>query len=320
MRLFLHSRIAIKAKYALYKLIGLSPAAARRLDLYLSRRAYRRAYGAEPNLASPVLYGEKITVRKLFDQRPIFRQLADKLQMRELVARKLGETYLPQLLAVHERFDDIDFDRLPDKFVIKPNHGTHWILVVEDKRTFDRSAARATVEGWMKTNYYVNSREVFYRDVKPKIMIEECLEEASGAPVIDYKFWVFDGVVRLIAVAWRESTTANRQAAMFDRDGTLLPVQIEFTNSTFRKGQPVASPATAEASAASAMLPANIATLMAIAEKVGDGFDFIRVDLYSPAGRILVGELTSLPGGGVRPYEPIEFERLFGSFWKQVLS
>ena len=318
--MFLHSPLWTKAKYALYRVIGLSPAAARHLDLYLSRRAYRKAYGAEPNLASPALYGEKITARKLFDQRPIFRQLADKLQMREFVVRKLGEAYLPRLLAVHDRFDEIDFDRLPQKFVIKPNHGTHWILVVEDKETLDRSAARTMVEGWMKTNYYVNSREVFYRDVKPKIMIEECLEEASGAPVIDYKFWVFDGVVRLIAVAWRERVNANRQAAMFDREGKVLPVQIEFTNSTFKKGQPVVSPATAETSAARAMLPANTATLMAIAEKVGDGFDFIRVDLYSPAGRILVGELTSLSGGGVRPYEPIEFERLFGSYWKQVLS
>ena len=315
----LRSQLATKAKYALYKLIGLSPAGARHLDLYLSRRAYRRAYGIEPDFANPILYGEKIVVRKLFDQRPIFRQLADKLQMRAYVTNKLGEEYLPRLFGVYERFDEIDFDRLPDKFVIKPNHGTHWILVVEDKRALDRAAARRLVQRWMKTNYYVNSREVFYRDVKPRIMIEECLEEESGKPVIDYKFWIFDGVMQLSAVAQRKSVTANREAAMFDRDGHELPVQIEFTNSTFKKGQPVVPPVTARAGPRPA-LPANVATLARIAEKLGEGFDFIRVDLYSPGGRILVGELTSLPGGGVRPYEPIEYERMFGSYWKQVLS
>ena len=106
---------------------------------------------------------------------------------------------------------------------------------------------------------------------------------------------------------------------MFDRDGHELPVQIEFTNSTFKKGQPVVPPVTASTGPRPA-LPANVATLTRIAEKLGEGFDFIRVDLYSPGGRILVGELTSLPGGGVRPYEPIEYERMFGRYWKQVLS
>ena len=159
----------------------------------------------------------------------------------------------------------------------------------------------------------MSSREVFYRDVKPRIMIEECLEEPCGAPVIDYKFWIFDGVMR------RRTVNSNREAAMFDREGRELPVQIEFTNSTFKKGQAIAPPPAVSAGPRP-VLPANVATLTRIAEKLGEGFDFIRVDLYSPGGRVLVGELTSLPGGGVRPYEPIEFERVLGGYWKQVLS
>src|SRR5689334_1274774 len=237
MALFLRAPIRTKAKIALYRLIGLSPAAARHLDLYLSRRAYRKAYGAEPNLAKPVLFGEKMTVRKLFDERPIFRLLADKLQMREFVATKLGETCLPRLLAVHERFDEIDFDSLPEKFVIKANHGSHWFIVVDDKDALDRSAARAKVQGWMTSNYYVNSREVFYRDIKPRIMIEECLEEASGAPVIDYKLFTFDGVVKFICVSRRSTVTAGREVAFFDRGYRLLPIRIEFGDSVYKKGK-----------------------------------------------------------------------------------
>ena len=320
MALFLRAPIRTKAKIALYRLIGLSPAAARHLDLYLSRRAYRKAYGTEPDLNNPVLFGEKMTVRKLFDQRPIFRQLSDKLEMRSFVAGKLGEAYLPRLLAVHDRFDEIDFDRLPDKFVIKANHGSHWVIVVDDKKVLDRSAARAKVGGWMKTNYYVNSREVFYRDIKPRIMIEECLEEASGAPVIDYKLFTFDGVVKFICVSRRSTVTAGRDVAFFDRDYRLLPIRIEFGDSVYKKRRrPEAGPS-AGPQAPHPILPSNVDRLIEIAEALAQGFDHIRVDLYSPGGHILVGELTSLSNGGVHPYEPVEYERLLGDCWNLVLS
>ncbi len=320
MGLSLRSPVWTKAKYALYRLIGLTPATARYLDLYLSRRAYRKAFGNDPDLSNPVLFGEKMTVRKLFDRRPIFRQLADKLQMREFVARKLGEAFLPRLLAVHDRFDDIDFDSLPKKFVIKANHGSHWVIVVEDKGALDRRAARATVRGWMKMNYYVNSREVFYRDVKPRIMIEECLEEASGAPVLDYKLFTFDGVVKFICVSRRSTVTAGREVAFFNRDYRLLPIRVEFGDSMYKKGKRPEPGASARPQASHPILPTNIDRLIEIAEALAQGFDHIRVDLYSPGGRILVGELTSLSNGGVHAYEPIEYERLLGDCWNLVLS
>ena len=121
----------------------------------------------------------------------------DHVLARDLAAGKIGAQYLPKLLAVCERFEDIDFDRLPDKFVIKANHGTHWVLLVENKAALDRTAARNLVNGWLKTDYYVNSREFFYKNIKPRIMIEEFLQEASGEPLIDYRFFVFDGVRKL---------------------------------------------------------------------------------------------------------------------------
>ena len=320
MALFFRAPIRTKAKIALYRLIGLSPAAARHLDLYLSRRAYRKAYGTEPNLANPVLFGEKMTVRKLFDRRPIFRQLADKLQARDYVARKIGEAHLPELLAVCQRFDEIDFARLPDKFVIKANHGSHWVIVVDDKNSLDRDAARATVQGWMKSNYYVNSREVFYRDVKPRIMIEECLKEPSGAPVIDYKLFTFAGVVKFICVSRRSTVTAGREVAFFDRDYRLLPIRIEFGDSVYKKRKrPEPGPST-KPHTSHPILPSNVERLIEVAETLAQGFDHIRVDLYNPGGRILVGELTSLSNGGVHPYEPVEYERLLGDCWNLVLS
>lgn len=318
--MILRSPVATKAKLELYKLIGLSPAAARLLDVYLSRRAFRKAFGRNPDFSHPVLFGEKVIVRKLFDRREIFRQMADKLWVRDFIVGRLGESFVPRLYAVCRRFEEIDFDRLPEKFVIKPNHGTHWVLFVEDKKTLDKVAARRLVNGWMKTNYYVNSREIFYKDVQPRIMVEELLEEAPGVPVIDYKFFAFDGVTRFISVALRKSVTANREAALFDRAYREIPVTVEFANSVYKKVQPGNPAQTGETSKSSISLPPNIDEMVKIADGLAQGFDFIRVDLYSPGGRILVGELTSLPAGGVRPFEPLTYERQFGDYWKQVLS
>ena len=204
-------------KLALYRLVGLSATAERRLDLYLSRRAYRKAHGREPDLEHPVLLSEKITARKLFDRRAIFSTLADKLLTRGFVAERIGNRFLPELYFVCDRFEEIDFDRLPDRFVIKANHGSHWVLFVEDKKAFDKAAGGKLVRRWMRTNYYVNSREAFYRSIKRKILVEEFLEESSGAPVIDYKFFVYDGVAKYFSISTRRSVKGERAAAFFDR-------------------------------------------------------------------------------------------------------
>ncbi len=316
--LLLGSPFATEAKYALYRLIGLSPAGARYLDLFLSRRAYRKAFGTQPDLVHPITFSEKITARKLFDQRQIFPLLADKLWVRDFVASRLGEQFLPRLYAACDRFEDVDIDCLPDKFVIKTNHGTHWIIIVDDKRSFDRMSARRLVDGWLKANYYINSREIFYKNVTPKVMAEECLEEESGAPVIDYKFYIFDGTMTFFTISWRESVDAQRKVTFFDRARRQLPVQVEFPNSAFKRGQAPSQGGTGPSQQPA--LPSNLDSLIGTAELIGKGFDFIRVDLYSPGGRVLVGELTSLPNGGIRPFDPPEYDRIFGEDWRLVLS
>ena len=299
-------------KIPLYRLIGLNPWAARRLDIYLSLRAYRKAFGKNPNLAQPSLFSEKVMARRLFDRRPVFSMLADKLLAREFAAERIGAQHLPRLLMVCERFEDIDFDRLPDKFVIKTNHGTHWVLFVEDKAALDRAAARRQVNRWLKTNYYVNSREFFYKNVKPMVMIEEFLEEDSGAPVLDYRFFVFDGVTKFFSIQQRRVVDGERAITRFTREFEKLPVPV--------------NSATLDATGAPAedslpvQFPPNMEQVFEIAAKLGQGFDFIRVDLYNPGGRILFGELTSLPMGGVRAFDPLICDRIFGQEWNLQLA
>jgi len=300
-------------KISLYRLIGLSARAERHLDVFLSRRAYRKAFGNDPNLEHPALFSEKVIARKLFDRRPVFSRIADKLLVREFVAERIGRQFLPEVYLVCNRFEQIDFDRLPDKFVIKTNHGSGWTLIVDNRETFDRAAAQKMFHRWMRANYYFHSREFFYKSINRKIMIEEFLQEASGAPAIDYRFYVYDGAPKFVQI--RTGAMNN----FYDRDCQKLPVKYRASSKeptpteAFRKNYHKRNP-TAEFT-----FPPNMDRLFDIAGNLGRGFDFIRVDLYNPSGKILTGELTSLPAGGVRPFDPPIYDRIFGETWNMTL-
>lgn len=253
-------------------------------------------------------------VRKLFDRRPIFHTLSDKLLVRNFIADRIGSRHLPGLLQICDRFEDIDFDGLPDKFVIKPNHGCRFIVLVDDKKKLDRAATRRRIRRWVRTDYYVMSREWFYKGIKRKILIEELLEETSGAPIIDYRFWVFDGVPRLCQVSCRQSTQGERTSAFYDMSCRRLPMRLILPSGP---SGPIGDESLPGANFA---FPPNTDEMIDIAARLGQGFDFIRVDLYDPGDKVLVGEMTSMSGGGVRPFDPPAYERLFGDYWKQVLS
>jgi hypothetical protein len=320
------SPVVMKPKLALFGLIGLNARAERKLDHYLACRTYRNAHGRYPDLAHPVLFSEKTTARKLFEQRPIFATLSDKLLSREFAAGRVGRQILPKLYGAYECFEDIDFGRLPERFVIKTNHGSHFVLIADGRKPFDRNSARRLVRRWMRTNYYDGSREKFYRYVDRKIMIEEFLEEPSGAPAIDYRFFVYDGVPRFFYVSFTPDVgaeeakafaeTGGHDLAFFDRACRRLPVRL------IMPGMPPATPAFFEnpGRLAAFAIPPNIEEMFDIAGKIGQGFDFLRIDMYNPAGRILFGEFTTLPGGGVRPFDPPTYDRIFGEPWNLKLS
>ncbi len=307
------ARARAAARIMLYRLIGLSPWAARRLDLFLPLRAYRRRFGRKPDLGQPVLFSEKVMVRRLFDRRPVFSLLADKLRAREFAAARIGAAYLPRLLMVCDRFEEIDFDRLPDRFVIKANHGAHWVLFVEDKAALDRNAARRTVNRWLKTSYYVASREYFYKDISPRIMVEEFLKEESGAPAIEYRLYTFGGKVKFFSIQRRLVTGEKPTIARFTRAGARLPDPVRLSLGAAIMAPAGALPGNVE-------FPANLDQILEIGDRLGQGFDFIRVDLYNPGGRIRFGEMTSLPMGGVLPFNPPICEQIFGQEWNLQLA
>jgi len=300
------------AKIWLYRAMGLNPATARWLDHYLTRRMYRRVFGREPDLANPILFSEKITARKLFERRPIFTTINDKLLVRDFVAERIGPQYLTRLYVTGERFEDIDFDSLPDAFVIKANHGCRWLTIVEDKSTFDRDKARRQAQGWLRDSYYLYSRERMYKDIKRRLLVEEYLRETSGDPATDYKLFAYDGVVHFLRVSKRLAG-GRRNAGFFDPAGNVIPAVGRSLSKSHQGGPPPAGAKPVE-------FPANFPQLAKVASDLARGFDFMRVDLYCPGGRILFGEMTPLPTGGVIALEPPEYDRIFGAPWKLSLN
>ena len=305
------SPIKDTAKIWFYRAMGLNAVTERWLDLFLTRRMYRRVFGREPDLVNPVLFSEKITARKLFERRPIFTTISDKLLVRDFVAGRIGAQHLTKLYVTGERFEDIDFDALPDQFVIKANHGCRWLALVEDKKSFDREKARRDFRRWLADSYYLYSRERMYKNIRRKVLVEEYLREASGDPAIDYKLFVYDGVVHFLRVSARR-IDGTRNFGFFDSTGQPMPV----IGRSLRKSHQSRPPPGAKP----VEFPANFAELAKIAAELGRGFDFMRVDLYCPSGRILFGEMTPLPTGGVIALEPPEYDRIFGAPWRLDLN
>lgn len=149
--------------------------------------------GKKLDLDNPRTYNEKIQWLKLYDSTPLKTRLADKYLVRDWVKEKIGEEYLVPLLGVWDSFDEIDFDALPQSFVLKANHGCGWNLIVKDKRLLDREDARRKFQTWMKLNFaYRNGLELHYMNIRPRIIAEAYLENDHD-DLNDYKVFCFGG-------------------------------------------------------------------------------------------------------------------------------
>jgi hypothetical protein len=241
---------------------------------------YREQTGRELDLSNPRTYDEKIQWSKLFDSTPIKTRLADKYLVRDWIKEKIGEKYLTKLYGVWDRFDDIDFDSLPDSFVLKTNHGSKFNYIVPDKSRFKKSDARWRFNIWMKINYaYSNGFEMHYRDIKPKIIAEEYLSVKSGE-LPDYKISCFGGKPYVIQFLTDRSSTIK--IAAYDSEWNKL--DLRFGAKADEIGRPK---------------PECLDEMVRVASILSEGFNFVRVDLYVlDDNSIRFGEMTFAPASG----------------------
>ena len=246
------------------------------------------------NLKNPKTFNEKLQWLKLYDRKPEYTMMVDKYRVREYIAKTIGEEYLIPLLGVWEDPDDIDFDALPDQFVLKPTHASGNVLICRDKTTLNQNECRRMMKQWLKREYFWNAREWPYKKVKPRIVAEKMIDDK----IVDYKFFCFNGEPRLLYLSKGLEDHATASISFFDLELNRLP----FQRSDFQpfKDEPIK--------------PENYEEMLGIARKLAEGFTFIRVDLYSVDGKTYFSELTYYPCAGYMPFEPTEWDYKLGGW------
>lgn len=257
---------------------------------------YRGVVGRPLHLDPPVLFSEKLQWLKLHDKNPIYPVLCDKLAVREYVRGRVGEERLIQLLGVWESAEQIDFAALPERFVLKCAHDSGSAIVCRDRSKFDEQAARSTLKHNLRRDYSIAGREWPYRDVPRRILAERFLTGAEGTQAAEYKFFCFDGKVRLLLICTNHE---NRYAGnyTYTPDFSLFPVYKSILN---------------EPEDPHIFRPQRYDEMVEIAERLSAGFVHMRVDLYDTAEGIKVGELTLHSSSGLSQTMILQGDRYLG--------
>lgn len=266
-------------------------------ELYL-RLLYHARIGKRLHLESPSTFNEKLQWLKLHDRNPLYTKLVDKAEVKPWVAERIGWEHIVPTLGVWDSFDEIDFDALPDRFVLKCTHDSGGLAICRDKASFDIEAARNKIEKSLAKNYYWRTREWPYKDVRPRILAEEYLDPSEpGGDLYDYKLFRFtDG--RLVTLLMTDRYTDEAiSKTFFDDEWHALPMS--------EGGHP-----TREALAK----PAAFEQMKELASKLGEGMPFVRVDFYESNGGLYFGEMTFYPNSGFEQFDPNEWDVAFGSW------
>lgn len=267
--------------------------------LYLRLKYYCRT-GKCLHLKNPRTFNEKLQWLKLYGRRPIDTIMSDKFAVKEYIAKAIGSEYVIPLLGVWDRFEDINFESLPNQFVLKCTHDSGGVVVCKDKSNFDIEAAKKLLNYGLSHNFYVFSREKAYKDIPRRIIAEEYKEDPEFGELRDYKFFCFDGEPKVMFIASdRQKKGEETKFDFFDMDFKHLP----FTN-----GHPNAQDPPKK--------PEKFEEMKALAAKLSVGIPHVRVDFYEVEGRVYFGEMTYSHWGGMTPFEPDEWDKKMGSWIK----
>lgn len=271
-------------------------------DRHIIRKIATEQLGYDCNLHNPVTFNDKINWLKLHDNARQAAALIDKETVKSYVASVVGPQFIiPTIAAGFNSASEIDWDVLPERFVIKCNHDSGSAIVCRDKTNFDRIAATKKLDTALSRNPGRNlTRAIVCKKIKPSILVEEIIEPETGDDLHDYKFFCFGGKVRCFKVDFGRGVGKHR-ANYYSPQGELLPF-----------GEQVCPPDASE----EIILPNNLQEMIEIAEKLAAavGRAFLRVDLYNTGARIYFGELTYYPAGGYGKFSPEEWDRTLGSW------
>ncbi len=264
--------------------------------LFLCLKFYKN-FGRFPNLKDPVTFNEKLNWLKLHVRDAKYTSLVDKYLVKDIVGNIIGHDHIIPTLGVWNSPDDIDFDSLPDKFVLKTTHGSGDVIVCKDKSKLNIEKVKRDLRRALRDDLYAKTREWPYKNVQRRIIAEQYMVDESGTELKDYKFFCFDGKPKMLFVA-----TDRPFDTRFDFYDT------EFKHLPFKQGHPLASKEIKK--------PKGFEEMLKVSEKLSQGFPHARIDLYDINGHIYFGELTFFHFSAAVPFEPEEWDYKIGEWLK----
>ena len=262
--------------------------------------AFKIRMGKKLNLDTPKTYSEKLQWLKIYDRQPQYTEMVDKYKVKDYVASIIGKEYIIPTIGVWDKFEDIDFEKLPQQFVLKCTHDSGGLVICRDKNTLNIEKAKRKINKCLKHNFFYAQREWPYKNVVPRIIAEIYMEDGKDQELRDYKFFCFDGKVKALFIATdRETEDEETKFDFFDEN---------FNHLNFTNGHPNAINPPHK--------PYQFELMKELAEKLSVNIPQVRVDFYEVNGKVYFGEMTFFHWSGMTPFEPEEWDYKFGSWIK----
>lgn len=262
-------------------------------DKYIVKALFYTELRQKLNLKDPKTFNEKLQWLKLYDRRPKYTSMVDKYLVKEFVARIIGEEYIIPTLGVWNSFDEIPFDELPERFVLKTTHDSGTVIICKDKNNFDKEAACRIISKSLSENFYFKGREWPYKNVEPRIIAEQYLEDEEGE-LKDYKIFTFNGKPEIIEIDYDRFKEHHRN--LYTTKWEQIEAQIIYPSDPSRQFAK----------------PEVLDKLLMLSEKLSAGIPHVRTDFYILGNKIYFGELTFFHECGLSKITPPSFDRYMG--------
>ncbi len=256
------------------------------------------------NLDNPQTFNEKLQWLKLYDRNPQYTILADKYKIKEWIETNIGKQYVIPLLGVYHHFDEINFDKLPNQFVLKCNHDCGSVIICKDKNTFDKASAKVKLEEHLKMDFFIPYREWCYKNIPRRIICEKYMQNETDSELTDYKFFCFNGVPRFLYVSYNLSNWNEAFINYMNLDWTPAP----FHRPDFQEFKEIPPK------------PSKFEEMIELSKQIAKEFTFVRVDLFQIDNQIYVSELTFYPGAGIDKFIPEGWDRKIGDLLQLPLK
>ncbi len=263
-------------------------------DKVFLRTKYRLTIKKKLDLDNPRGFNEKLQWLKLYDKNASYVMMADKYLVKEYIANTIGNEYIIPTIAIYNSFDEIDFDSLPNEFVIKCTHDSGGIIIVKNKKEFNIANARKKINKYLKRNYFYLGREWPYKNIQRRIIIEKYMEDSNGE-LIDYKVMCFNGDPQMIFTCTDRYKNDDLKVTFFDLNWKKLPFERHYKSSNCIIDK-----------------PKNLKKMLRLSKTLSKDIPFVRVDWYEIQGKLYFGEFTFYPGSGFEEFTPDKWDNVIG--------